>query len=174
MIPTLFGLKNKNIYIHGSVASRLLKSIDQGINLCFTVSLIDGLVLARSGFHHSINYRSVVLFGKGILVVGEEKLEALKVISDQSIPHRWDEVRPPNEKEMKATTIIKLQVDEGSAKIRTGSPIDDEEDYDLDVWAGVVPMRNVFGEPIPDERLKQGVSISPSVRRLLKSKKSSD
>lgn len=169
VIPTGYGREGDNIYIHGSAASRMLRSLDQGIDVCVTVTLLDGLVLARSAFHHSMNYRSVVILGKASLVDDEEeKMRALVTISENIIRGRWDEVRLPTASEMKATTVMRIPLVEVSAKIRTGPPIDDEEDYELDVWAGVLPLHVVPGEPVADERLKAG--IEPSERILNYSK----
>jgi nitroimidazol reductase NimA-like FMN-containing flavoprotein (pyridoxamine 5'-phosphate oxidase superfamily) len=130
------------------------------------VTFIDGLVLARSVFNHSMNYRSVVIFGRARIVSdAQEKVAALHAFTEHIIPQRWAEVRPPNQKELKATTVLALSLQEASAKIRTGDPIDDEEDYALDVWAGVIPLALSAGEPIADGRMKQGVSIPPSVSK---------
>ena len=164
VIPTAFGRSGDVLYLHGSAASRMLKTLDQGVAICVTVSLVDGLVLARSAFHHSINYRSVVVLGTARAVRDEaEKMEALRVVSDHIIRGRWDEVRLPTAQEMKATLVLALPLEEASAKIRTGMPVDDEEDYGMDVWAGVLPLRTVAGEPIPDDRLKSGPTVSRSV-----------
>jgi len=132
----------------------MLRTVGQGIDVCVTVTLIDGLVLARSAFHHSMNYRSVVVFGKARVVNDpEEKLEALRALSEHVIPGRWDDVREPNERELQVTTVLSLPLTEASAKVRTGPPVDDEADYELDVWAGVIPLRLVAGNPIDDPRL---------------------
>lgn len=154
VIPTSYGRKDDKLYIHGSAASRMLRTLSEGVPVCVTVTLVDGIVLARSAFHHSINYRSVVVFGNATVVAEREaKLDALRVISEQIIPGRWNDVRGPNEQELKATTVLELPIEEASAKIRTGPPIDDEEDYALRVWAGVLPMRISYDEMVPDERL---------------------
>ena len=169
VIPTLFGRDNDKLYIHGANSSRMLKSLQKGIEISVAVTLVDGIVLARSAFHHSMNYRSVVLFGTAALVTDpEEKLRALKVVSDQVISDRWEEVRLPNEKELKATTVLAIPVNEASAKVRTGPPVDDKEDYDLDVWAGVIPLQYTIQEPEPDPLLKEGLKLSPSVQNFLK------
>jgi len=169
VIPTLFGRDNDKLYIHGANSSRMLKSLQKGIEISVAVTLVDGIVLARSAFHHSMNYRSVVLFGTAALVTDpEEKLRALKVVSDQVISDRWEEVRLPNEKELKATTVLAIPVNEASAKVRTGPPVDDKEDYDLDVWAGVIPLQFTIQEPEPDPLLKEGLKLSPSVQNFLK------
>lgn len=160
VIPTGYGRIGDKLYIHGSQASRMLRTLTTGVAACVTVTLVDGLVLARSAFHHSINYRSVVIFGNATLVEdAQEKLAALLAFSEHVIRGRWDDVREPTQQELKATTVLKLQLKEVSAKVRTGPPIDDEEDYELPVWAGVIPLRVVAGEPIPDPRLANETSI---------------
>ena len=151
VIPTLHARLGDDVLIHGSAASRMLRALADGIDLCLTATLIDGLVLARSAFHHSVNYRSVVLYGQATLVTEpDEKEAALEAFTDRLVPGRWAEVRWPTRKELKATTVLTLPIEEGSAKVRTGPPIDDEPDYALDVWAGVVPLSLVQGEPVPD------------------------
>jgi uncharacterized protein len=165
VIPTGYGRIGDVLYIHGSAASRMLRTVGEGISVCVTVTLVDGLVLARSAFHHSFNYRSVVVFGKARVVTDtDEKMAALRAFTEQVIPGRWDEAREPNESELKATLVLGLPLQEASAKIRTGPPIDDEEDYRLPIWAGVLPMRLVTGEPIDDEQLQAGVSLPEYVR----------
>jgi len=154
VIPTSYGRKDANLYIHGSAASRMLRQMKDGVALCVTVTLLDGLVLARSVFNHSMNYRSVVILGKGTLVEDpEEKLAALRTLSEHIIPGRWDNVRQPHERELKATSVLRVPIEEFSAKVRTGPPIDDEEDYSFPTWAGVVPLEMKVGEPISDPRL---------------------
>jgi nitroimidazol reductase NimA-like FMN-containing flavoprotein (pyridoxamine 5'-phosphate oxidase superfamily) len=149
-----------NLVIHGSQASRMLRSLESGVDVCITVTLIDGLVLARSAFHHSMNYRSVVMFGRASLVRNrEEKLQALFALSEHMIPGRWKDVRAPNEEELRQTSVLKLPLEEASAKIRTGPPLDDDEDYELPIWAGVVPLRLTADAPEPDPRLDPNVSI---------------
>jgi nitroimidazol reductase NimA-like FMN-containing flavoprotein (pyridoxamine 5'-phosphate oxidase superfamily) len=163
VIPTGYARSGDQLYIHGSAASRMLRELGQGASLCVEVTLVDGLVLARSAFHHSMNYRSVVVLGQARLVTDpQEKMAALACFTNHIVPGRWDEVRQPNEQELKATTVLALPLDEVSAKVRTGPPIDDEEDYALPVWAGVVPLRIEAGDPSPDPRLPQGV---PSIDR---------
>jgi uncharacterized protein len=158
VIPTLYVRDGDQIYIHGSAASRMLRTLDEGADVCLTVTLVDGFVLARSAFHHSMNYRSVVVLGKARLVAHlAEKREALHRFTNHMVPGRWEEVRQPNEQELKSTTVLVLALDEVSAKVRTGSPLDDEEDYSLPVWAGVVPVRTELGEPIADQRLLPGI-----------------
>lgn len=158
VIPTGYARSGDQIYIHGSAASRMLRSLDRGVDVCVTVTLIDGFVLARSGFHHSMNYRSVMVLGKARLVTDpREKMEALKRFTDHIVPDRWDEVRPPTEQELKGTSVLALRLEEVSAKVRTGPPIDDDEDYVLPVWAGVVPVKIHLGDPVSDGRVPEGV-----------------
>ena len=153
VIPTLFARIGDAIYFHGSAASRMLRNISEGISVCVTVTLTDGLVLARSVFNHSMNYRSVVALGKALLVdAPEEKLAALHAFTEKILPGRWNDARQPNEKELKATSILRLPLAEVSAKIRTGPPEDDAPDYALSIWAGVIPLSLTPGAPIRDER----------------------
>ena len=160
VIPTGYGRIGDKLYIHGSQASRMLRTLKAGVAACVTVTLVDGLVLARSAFHHSINYRSVVIFGNATLVEEpEEKLAALVAFSEHVVGGRWNDVREPTEQELKATTVLRLPLKEVSAKVRTGPPLDDEEDYQLPVWAGVIPLRLEAGEPIPDPRLANGITV---------------
>jgi nitroimidazol reductase NimA-like FMN-containing flavoprotein (pyridoxamine 5'-phosphate oxidase superfamily) len=165
VIPTSYGRKESHLYIHGSAASRMLRQMNDGVALCVTVTLLDGLVLARSVFNHSMNYRSVVILGKGTLVEDpEEKLAALRVLSEHIIPRRWDDVRQPNDRELKATSVLRVPIEEFSAKVRTGPPIDDEEDYSFPTWAGVVPLKMEVGEPINDPRLSLNQGIPNYLR----------
>ncbi|HYV05775.1 MAG TPA: pyridoxamine 5'-phosphate oxidase family protein [Blastocatellia bacterium] len=158
VIPTGYGRDGDVLYIHGSAASRMLRALEQAVPVCVNVTLLDGLVLARSAFHHSMNYRSVVVFGVASVVSDEgEKLRALRTFSEQVIPGRWDDVREPDEGELKATLVLKLPLAEASAKIRTGPPIDDEPDYKLPVWAGELPLHTVSGKPVADPRLPDGI-----------------
>ena len=151
VIPTLHARVGDEVLIHGSAASRMLRALASGIDACLTATLIDGLVLARSAFHHSINYRSVVLYGTARLVEEpDERERALEAFTERLVPGRWAEVRRPTRKELKATTVLRLPIEEGSAKVRSGPPIDDEPDYALDVWAGVVPLTLTRGVPVPD------------------------
>jgi nitroimidazol reductase NimA-like FMN-containing flavoprotein (pyridoxamine 5'-phosphate oxidase superfamily) len=153
VIPTLYARVGDAIYFHGSAASRMLRGAAAGISVCVTVTLTDGLVLARSVFNHSMNYRSVVALGKATLVdASAEKLEALRAFTEKILPGRWEDARQPNEKELKATSILKLPLTEISAKIRSGPVQDDEEDYTLPVWAGIVPLHLQAGAPVRDER----------------------
>jgi nitroimidazol reductase NimA-like FMN-containing flavoprotein (pyridoxamine 5'-phosphate oxidase superfamily) len=166
VIPMLFGRDGDDIYLHGSVASRLQRSMARSLDVCLTVTLVDGLVLARSAFHHSMNYRSAVLFGRAEAVDGDEKERALRAISEHLIAGRWDEVRSPSPIELRQTAVAKLIVEEASAKIRTGGPIDDDEDLALAVWAGVLPSTPVWGEPETDALVPTGTPPSPSVTAL--------
>ena len=160
VIPTIHARLGNTLYIHGSGASRMLKVITNQNNICVTISLIDGIVLARSAFHHSMNYRSVVIFGSGRKIDDpEEKLNVLKAVSDHLIPERWDDVRQPNQKELDATTVIAISLEEASAKVRTGPPSDDEDDYKLSVWAGVLPITLIKEELIPDPVLPDKIDI---------------
>ena len=166
VIPTGYGRAGDNLYIHGSAASRMLRRIDQGISVCVTVTLLDGLVLARSIFNQSMNYRSVVVLGTAVAVQNPtEKLEALRALSEHILPGRWNDSRKPNEKELKATLVLRLPVTEFSAKVRQGPPIDDEEDYSFPTWAGVVPLHLVTGAPIPDERTDRDREVPEYAQR---------
>ena len=169
IIPTIYGRRKDHIYIHGATVSRMLVELEKGFPISVNVTETNGIVLARSAFHHSLNYKSVTIFGEALLVTNEdERILALKIISDQIIPNRWEEVRLPNEKEMKATKIIKIPISEASAKIRTGPPIDDKQDYDLQIWAGVIPIKTTMDIPIADPLLKDGILIPESVNNLMK------
>jgi len=157
VIPTSFGRKDDSLYIHGSAASRMLRQMNEGVPVCVTVTLLDGLVFARSIFNHSMNYRSVVVLGKAMLVNDPgEKIAALRLLSEHIIPGRWADSRQPNERELKATSVLRLSIEEFSAKVRTGPPIDDEPDYSFPTWAGVVPLEIKAGPPIDDSRLTPG------------------
>ena len=165
VIPTTYGRVEDKLYIHGSPASRMLRSLNQGIEVCVTVTLLDGLVLARSAFHHSMNYRSVVIFGTATLINNtEEKMEALRAFTEHIIPKRWQEIRQPSKQELQGTMILSLPLAEASAKVRTGNPVDDETDYDLPVWAGVLPLQMVPGKAIADDRLIEGLEIPDYVQ----------
>ncbi|MGB6299394.1 MAG: pyridoxamine 5'-phosphate oxidase family protein, partial [Rivularia sp. (in: cyanobacteria)] len=165
VIPTAYGRVDDKLYIHGSPASRMLRNLNQGIEVCVTVTLLDGLVLARSAFHHSMNYRSVVIFGTATLVNDtEEKFEALRAFTEHIIPKRWQEVRQPNKQELQGTMVLSLPLTEASAKVRTGNPVDDEADYDLPVWAGILPLQIIPGKAIADERLIEGIEIPEYVK----------
>jgi len=165
VIPTSYGRIGEDLYIHASAASRMLRSLEEGIDVCVTVTLIDGLVLARSAFHHSINYRSVVIFGNAKVVDDpDEKIKALHAFTDHVVPGRWEEVRPPTESELRATLVLKLPLVEVSAKVRTGPPIDDEADYSLAVWAGVVPLEVRAAAPVSDDRLPSDIQAPEYAR----------
>jgi len=164
VIPTLYGRSGDQLFVHGASVSRLMTELEGEIELSISVAKTKGLVLARSAFHHSLNYESVVLFGKGNLISNtEEKLHALKSVSDHLIPGRWEEVRQPSAKELKATKVIAIPLKEATAKIRTGGPVDDKADYELDIWAGELPVEQKYGSPIADEKL------APEFRKLPKS-----
>jgi len=164
VIPTLYGRDEDKLYLHGSAASRMLRGLDTGMPACVSVTIVDGLVLARSAFHHSMNYRSVVAFGTARKIEGaEEKTRALRIISEHLIAGRWSDVRGPSDKELKATAVLEFCIEEASAKIRTGPPVDDEEDYSLPVWAGVLPLRMEAKPPVPDPRLAPSVQLPPYV-----------
>jgi uncharacterized protein len=158
VIPTLQARVGDEVLIHGSAASRALRALEGGLDACLTVTLVDGIVLARSAFHHSMNYRSVVLYGKARPVTGAERLEeALEAFTEKLVPGRWADVRWPTAQELKGTAVLALPIEEGSAKVRTGPPVDEDEDYELDVWAGVVPLRLAAGAPEPDPVLRDGI-----------------
>ncbi len=165
VIPTSFGRKDATLYIHGSAASRMLRQMKQGVPVCITVTLLDGLVLARSVFNHSMNYRSVVILGNATLVENpEEKLAALRVLSEHILPGRWDDARRPNEREFKATSVLRVPIEEFSSKVRSGPPIDDEEDYSFPTWAGVIPLEMTVGTTLNDPRLDPGRTVPEYVR----------
>ena len=166
VIPTLYGRDGERLYLHGSAASRMLRELETGVPACATVTLVDGLVLSRSAFDHSMNYRSVVAFGTARKVADpEQKIKSLRVISEHLIAGRWEEVRGPSEKELKATTVLEFSIDEASSKVRSGPPLDDEDDYGLPVWAGVLPLEIRSRPPIPDDKLVEGVTLPDYVRR---------
>lgn len=164
VIPMLHARVGERVYLHGSTASRLVRKLAAGVPACLTTTLVDGLVLARSAYHHSMNYRSVVVLGDATLVEGpDERAAALEAFTEKLIPGRWDEVRPPSPQELKATRVMAIDLREASAKVRTGDPGDDEEDYALDVWAGVVPLALRAGPLVPDTRLADGIAPSAAV-----------
>jgi hypothetical protein len=169
VIPTMYARVGDGIYFHGSAASRMLRGAAAGLNVCVTVTLADGLVLARSVFNHSMNYRSVVALGRAV-VVDEPggKLEALRAFTDKILPGRWNDARQPNETELKATSILRLPLNEVSAKVRTGGVEDDAEDYALKVWAGIVPLRLVTDRPVRDERCDAGIRTPEYAERFRK------
>jgi nitroimidazol reductase NimA-like FMN-containing flavoprotein (pyridoxamine 5'-phosphate oxidase superfamily) len=168
VIPTVHGRQDDVVYVHGSPASRMLRGLKRGLDVCLTATVVDGLVLARSAFHHSMNYRSVVLLGQATEVSDlEAKCEALRVVSEHVLPGRWDEVRQPNLTELKGTTVLALPIEEASVKARSGPPGDEPEDYELPIWAGVLPLTVQPGPPVADPLLGPGIDVSPSVRRRL-------
>jgi hypothetical protein len=171
VIPTSYGRKDDRLYIHGSAASRMLRQMKDGVPVCITVTLLDGLVLARSIFNHSMNYRSVVILGKATLVDDPaEKIEALRLLSEHIIPGRWADSRQPNERELKATSVLRVPIEEFSAKVRSGPPIDDEEDYSFPAWAGVVPLTVVSESPINDPRLDPALQAPSYAKRYSRSR----
>ena len=173
IIPTSYARVDDAIYIHGAKTSRLLNIMDGRNKLCVSVTLLDSYVMARSAFHHSMNYHSAILFGTGeIIHSDDEKLIALKVFSDHLVPGRWEDARQPSEKELHATHVVKIIIDEASAKIRTGPPSDDEEDYGLDVWAGLLQFKTVLLDPVDDPRLKDGVNVPEYIQKFIKDKNS--
>jgi nitroimidazol reductase NimA-like FMN-containing flavoprotein (pyridoxamine 5'-phosphate oxidase superfamily) len=172
VIPTGYGRDDRTLYIHGSASSRMLNQAAKEIPICVTVTLVDGLVLARSAFHSSVNYRSVVILGSAEKVEGPEKLRALKVIVDQIVPGRWDTLRPVTQHEIDDTTVLKLGIEEASAKIRSGPPADDEADYALPMWAGTLDFPEMAPKPTADPRLKPGIAIPAHVSGYRRVKKS--
>jgi uncharacterized protein len=170
VIPTAYGRAGDRLYLHGSKASRMMKLLQKGVEVCVTVTLLDGLVLARSAFHHSLNYRSVVIFGKASAVEDPaEKYEALRCFTEHIMRGRWSEVRPPTGSELNRTTVLSLPLTEASAKVRTGPPVDDEEDYQLPVWAGVLPLKTVAGELARDPRLQDEIEPAAYLQNSLQS-----
>ena len=171
VMPTSYGRKEGNLYIHGSAASRMLRQMKDGVPVCVTVTLLDGLVLARSVFNHSMNYRSIVILGKATLVDDpQEKLAALRALSEHIIPGRWEDVRQPNDRELKATSVLRVPIEEFSAKVRTGPPIDDQEDYSFPTWAGVLPLKTEAGEPVADPKLEAGRELPEYIRSYSRSR----
>ena len=158
--PTIHWRRGRRLFWHGSSANRMIRTVATGMPVCVTVSLIDGYVLGRSGFHHSVNYRSVMAFGTASLIEdAEAKDAALRDMMEDLFPGRWDEIRGILPKELKATSVVTMEIEEASAKARSGQPIDDEEDYALSCWAGVLPMKTVYGPPEPDPRLADGIPL---------------
>jgi nitroimidazol reductase NimA-like FMN-containing flavoprotein (pyridoxamine 5'-phosphate oxidase superfamily) len=168
VIPTLHARVADSVYFHGSSASRTIRALAAGAQVCLTVTLLDGLVLARSAVHHSVNYRSVVVLGQARTIDDpSEKTAAIEAFTERLIPGRWDEVRPPTAKELKAIEVLALPLTEASAKVRSGPPVDDEEDYALDAWAGVIPLAMTADAPVPDERLPEHASLSPAAQEWM-------
>ena len=169
IIPTAYVRKGNKVYIHGAAKNRMMNSILNQGQACVSVTHLDGMVLARSAFHHSFNYRSAVVFGKPVKIEGaEEKNDVLKLITENILPNRWQEVREPSEKELKATLVIGIEIEEASVKIRSGAPVDDDADYDLPIWAGEFPLKQVFQEPVTDSRCPADLTIPDSVLAALK------
>nr|WP_321482500.1 pyridoxamine 5'-phosphate oxidase family protein [uncultured Cohaesibacter sp.] len=167
VLPMAYGRIGDQIYIHGAKAARMLKKLKEGLPVCLNVTLVDGLVLGRSAFHHTMNFRSANIHGTARLIEDEkEKYDALVAITDHLAPGRWDETRETTQKEINATTVIAVTIEEAASKIRGGMPIDDEEDYDLDLWAGIVPISTSYGPAIDDARLKEGIPVAESIRKL--------
>lgn len=163
--PTAFWREGDTVYWHGSSKSRMLLALEKGPQICLTVTLVDALVVARSGFHKSINYRSAMLFGRPYKVeTGEEKLAKMRAFVERLYPGRWEQLRPVSRQELKATTVLGMHIEEASAKVRTGPPVDEEEDYALPIWGGVIPIRQALGEPLDDGRLAPGAGLPPEVR----------
>jgi len=160
--PTLHARDGRMLYVHGSAASRTLRTLAGGIDVCVTATLIDGVVLARAAFHHSVNYRSAMVFGRAEAITAEaEKNAVLHAFTDKLVPGRWAEARPPTAQELKGTAVLRIPLDEVSAKVRTGGPVDDDEDYGMDVWAGVVPLEVRRLAPVADERLDPAIPLPP-------------
>jgi uncharacterized protein len=172
VIPTSYGRDGDNLYVHGSAASRMLRGMKDGLPVCVTVTLLDGLVLARSVFNHSMNYRSVVVLGTASAVEdAAEKIAALKALTEHIIPGRWNDARLPNERELKATLVLRVPIREFSAKARTGPPLDDEEDLSFPTWAGVIPLKMVPGTPANDPKLPETVTAPEYVSKYSRLKK---
>jgi len=165
VIPTSYGREGASLYLHGSAASRMLRQMREGVPVCITVTLLDGLLLVRSVFNHSMNYRSVVILGKAALVEDpKEKLAGLRALSEHILPGRWDQARQPSERELKVTSVLRVPIEEFSAKVRTGPPVDDADDYSFPTWAGVIPLEMKAGAPIDDQRLEPGRAVPEYVK----------
>lgn len=165
-IPTCYGREGEQLYLHGAIANRMLTHLEKGFPVCISVTHLDGLVLARSAFHHSVNYRSVILFGEARLVPEQEKEHALKRIVEQMLPGRWEESRKPTPGELKITKVLAVSITEAAAKIRSGGPVDEEADYKLPVWAGVLPLHTIPEPPVPDPALPDTLPLPPSIRNM--------
>ena len=173
VIPINFARVDDTIILHGAKASRLLKHIEEGNPICIEATVVDGLVLARSVFHHSVNYRSVVLFGSGrLLEEDDEKLAALEAVTEHLVPGRWQDARLPNSRELNATSVVEIKIDAASAKVRVGQPVDEEEDYTLPVWAGVLPLQEVSSTPIHDELQPVDIPVPEYVTKYSRKKTS--
>jgi nitroimidazol reductase NimA-like FMN-containing flavoprotein (pyridoxamine 5'-phosphate oxidase superfamily) len=172
VIPTLHARWDDHILLHGATKSRLIRHVQAGNAICLTMTIVDGLVLAKSVFHHSINYRSVVLFGQGSLVESDQaKFDALRIFTEQIMPGRWQDARVPNEKELKATGVVSIPIDSASAKVRIGPPVDDDEDLPLPVWAGVLPVKQQVGLPLNDPNLRTDIPLPDYVKRYIETQK---
>ena len=168
VIPMIYGRSGDTLYLHGAKATRFSKALGKGVPVCITVTLVDGIVVARSAFHSSMNYRSVVAHGHARLVTDESERErALALVTDHVLPGRWDEARPSSAKELRATTVIAVEIEAASAKVRSGPPVDDDEDYALPLWGGVVPVRTAYGPPVDDGRLLPDTPVPGSVEQVL-------
>lgn len=166
VIPTMYGRDREKLYLHGSAASHILRELETGIPACVTVTIVDGLVLSRSAFEHSMNYRSVIAFGSARKIVRPaQKIESLRIISEHLIAGRWADVRGPSEKELQATTVLEFLIEEASSKVRSGLPLDDENGFGLPVRAGVLPLEIRSRPPIPDDNLIEGINLPDYVRR---------
>jgi nitroimidazol reductase NimA-like FMN-containing flavoprotein (pyridoxamine 5'-phosphate oxidase superfamily) len=172
VIPTHHARRGDQMLLHGASTSRLMNHLESGAEVCLSMTLVDGIVLARSVFHHSMNYRSVVLFGRGSPVTGEEKLGALEAFTEKLLPGRWDDARQPNPQELKATSVVSVPIQSASAKIRTGPPKDDEEDYALPVWAGILPLEQRLGTPEPDPAMPEDTGLPAYLQDYLTSRNS--
>lgn len=168
IIPTIHVRDNDTIFLHGASSSRLIKHIENGNNMAIAFTLLDGIVLARSAFHHSMNYRSAIVFGKGRTCNENESSKVFELLTEKLIPGRWNDARRPTEKEIKATSITAVDIEDASAKIRSGGPIDEDEDYNLNVWAGVLPVKQIYESPLPDEKLRDGIAIPDYLNNFLK------
>jgi len=169
VLPMIHARDEDRLLFHGAKASRMLKHFQGGLDICVTITLLDGLVLARSVFHHSMNYRSVVIFGTGSIIEDPgEKLRGLELLTEHLIPGRWQDARLPSEKEMNATTLVSMRIEEASAKIRSGPPGDDEEDYELQIWAGVLPIRQQILDPVAGDRISEGIPVPDYVRSFVR------
>jgi len=168
VLPMAYGRIGDQLYIHGAKGTRMFKALKKGLPICINVTLVDGFVVARSAFHHSMNYRSVNIHGIGRLVEDrDEKYDALVAVTDHVAPGRWDETRETTDKELNATAVIAVEIETAAAKCRAGMPVDDEEDYATDFWAGIVPIATCFGPPIDDSRLKDGIPVADSIKKLV-------
>lgn len=166
VIPTIHARMGDKLLLHGLKGGRLLKHIEAGHDVCVAITLLDGLVLARSAFHHSMNYRSVVMFGKGMEITdGDEKMAAMKRFVDHLTPRRWEHIRQPNAREIKATSIVAIAMVDATAKVRTGPPVDDDEDYELPIWAGVIPLELQASGAVPDDKLSADLEEPEHVKR---------